>query len=148
MITNHDIPHSMEKDVLCIPYDSLASNGLDRLALLAALGSLMKQTPGYYAFQSLHLTNEVGQRLKVWLAIGHADFFWRNHEDGIRVHRRCERHVIIGTNLLLRDLAECNVLSDLGKQAPITSPSQSKIGLDAVWRAAHIYIAQEVQAGS
>ena len=123
---------SVLDDVLIIRYADLSPDPLIRLEVVTAIGRLL-DAPG----QSLPLTSLASspasaQALRVWLSGDEASRFWRVEGDVIVTHHPCERHVLVGTRHLLRDL---NTLTSTPRPPRLTD-------LDLVWQAAARLIEQ------
>ncbi len=122
----------LPKDVLIIRYVDLASGPSIRLEVVAAIGRLLDAPGQSQPLSSLVSSPTSAQALLIWLSSDEASRFWSVKDDVIISHRRCEKHVLVGTRHLLRDL---NTLASTPRPPRLTD-------LDTVWQAAAHLIEQ------
>ena len=118
--------------VLIIRYADLSPDPLIRLEVVAAIGRLLDAPGQSQPLSSLVSSPTSAQALLIWLSSDEASRFWSVKDDVIISHRRCEKHVLVGTRHLLRDL---NTLASTPRPPRLTD-------LDTVWQAAAHLIEQ------
>lgn len=121
-------------DILLIQYPDLGSTPDERLRVLSAIGVLLNKPVSSYLPPMLGLLLDDWDLLRAWIEQGHGKQFWHLESQGIRITRICEKHVLIGTSLLLgdlRSLVETRSLSRFSK-------------LDEVWMLARRYAMSEI----
>jgi len=118
--------------VLIIRYADLSPDPLIRLEVVAAIGRLLDAPGQSQPLSSLVSSPTSAQALLIWLSSDEASRFWSVKDDVIISHRRCEKHVLVGTRHLLRDL---NTLASTPRPPRLTD-------LDTAWQAAAHLIEQ------
>lgn len=113
-------------DVLVIPYARLSPDPLTRLQTAAAIGRLLNVDGGSQPLAELSPSSASTRAIREWLAGEEAVHFWRVDGDLVTVERPCEKHVLVGTSLLLQDLSAVT---------NTTLPPRLE-EIDLVWRAA------------
>ncbi len=113
-------------DVLIIHYADLSLDPLIRLEVIAAIGRLLDTSSQSQLVTSLVSLPASAQALRSWLSDDQPGRFWRVEGDVIVPHHPCEKHVLVGTLQLLRDL---NIFANM-----LHVPRLSD--LDLVWQAA------------
>lgn len=113
-------------DVLIIHYADLSSDPLTRLQTAAAIGKLLGTDDESRPLSELAQSTASAEALRAWLNDNQANHFLKI-EDGLIIHHRlCEKHILVGTSLLLRDLSSLE-----------QSPRLPRLtDLDLVWHAA------------
>ncbi len=102
------MPH-LPEDILIISYPELAQKAERRLHLLALIGVLLRASPGLYDAPSLAVSELDWQALCSWLQQQKNSPFWRLISRRLQIIRPCERHILVGTSLLLDDLSRCRL---------------------------------------
>jgi hypothetical protein len=122
-------------DLLIIRYASLASDPSTRLEVAAAIGRLLERADQSYSLVSLTLSPASAQALRAWLASEEAGHFWYLEDNVVAVRQPCEKHVLVGTHQLLRDLAML-----------MSTPRPPQLAeLDLIWQAAAYLIEQNCE---
>nr|BBH86550.1 hypothetical protein KTC_13010 [Thermosporothrix sp. COM3] len=117
------------EELLFLHYATLATTTQERLQLLATISALFNRPPGLYDGTALGLSPGAWPQLCVWLQHNPSPF-WTLEQQSIRIHRACQKHVIIGTGQLIEDLR-------------FSSPSRPSF--DDVWQAASLFIQQNIE---
>lgn len=123
----------LPEDVLVIHYTNLSSDPLTRLQTAAAIGKLLDATDEPQRLSELSPSPASTQALRAWLDNKPASHFWEMDGGLVVAEQPCEKHVLVGTNLLLQDL---------GALSP--APRSPRLAeLDLVWQAASRLIEQD-----
>jgi hypothetical protein len=102
------------EDFLLIRYPDLGVNAAERLTLLRAIGVLLDKPAGSYTSTLLGLDLNEWDILYKWVSEGNGALFWQIELQNLRILRTCEKHILVGTAQLLRDLR----LTTVRKPAP------------------------------
>lgn len=117
----------LPEDVLVIRYADLSLDPLTRLQTAAAIGKLLDGESQRLSELSSSPTS--AHALQAWLENEQTKRFWRLDGGTIVVEAPCEKHLLVGTALLLQDLGN---LGDLAH-----APSFPELGeIELVWQAA------------
>jgi hypothetical protein len=122
---------SVPEDMLVIYYADLSPDPSIRLQAVAAIGELLHST-GSIDLSKLVPSSECEQTLLAWLAEEDSGQFWQIDGRRITEKRPCERHILVGTKLLLQDLAGL-------EQEPRWQDLEN---VDLVWQAADRFLKQ------
>jgi hypothetical protein len=96
----------LPEDILIISYPELAQEAERRLHLLALIGVLLHASPGLYDARSLALAEQDWQALCSWLQQQKDHSFWQLISHRLQIIQPCEKHILVGTSLLLDDLRQ------------------------------------------
>jgi hypothetical protein len=101
----------LPEDILIISYPELALEAERRLHLLALIGVLLHASRGFYDASSLALSEQDWQVLCSWLQQQKSAPFWQLISQRLQIIQPCEKHILVGTSLLLNDLSQCRLQS-------------------------------------
>jgi len=121
-------------DTLLIQYPDLGSTPDVRLRVLSAIGTLLSRSAGSYTISMLELYLDDWDLLRVWIEQGHGRQFWYLEPRSIRIVQVCEKHVLIGTSLLITDLKR------LIGQFGLSQATK----FDEIWTIARYYVTSEI----
>ncbi len=126
----------LPKDVLVIHYADLSPDPLTRLQTAGAIGKLLDAADEPQQLSDLSPSSTSLHALQAWLNEEPASCFWKMDNDLVEVTTPCEKHILVGTNLLLHDL---NTVTHIPRLPRLE-------GIDVVWQAAHRLVEQVVQS--
>jgi len=125
----------LREDTLIVKYSELGNNLSRRLFTLFAINALLYKPANFYTPTMLELSAEEWLYLREWISEGNGFQFWKLEAHGIHVIQACEKHFLVGTGQLLKDVRA--VVKKPEPSSPYNKPHD-------VWLIVRHYIEKEI----